>query len=343
MKRWKRIFAVMLVMCLFLQILPAAYAANIGGSCGKNLTWSFDAASGVLTISGSGEMADYKKTASGDYNGDGTVGGEIFDTDIPQTVSTAPWNKYSGSITAVVLPEGLTSVGDYAFYGCDKLTEVVLPAGVAALGQAAFGDCVALTDLTVQGNVTDAASDAFTGCDSLENVTIEAGVSTFDGDLLKGCSVQKLVVLDSRTELADFDSVSVDVIFGVGGSPAETTADQNGISFQLLTADANEIIRVEARADGAYSDTVPASGGFYARVELGKLEDSGNMLVAVATYGQGGKMLDLKLLKTEAANGLYVLETWVANTGNQVTKVKAFLLKDVKTMAPSAQAVEMTR
>jgi len=78
-----------------------AYTAPVvaSGTCGENLTWTLDE-TGLLTISGEGNMADYSSSAS------------------------VPWNDYRSSIKTVVMEEGVTSISDFAFSDCSSLTDV---------------------------------------------------------------------------------------------------------------------------------------------------------------------------------------------------------------------------
>ena len=70
------------------------------GACGDNLTWALDLASGVLTISGSGDMYDYTNS------------------------DAAPWYSNKDSIKTVVINEGVTSIGAFAFSSCDALVDI---------------------------------------------------------------------------------------------------------------------------------------------------------------------------------------------------------------------------
>ena len=89
----KRLLACLLTLVMLLALLPAtALAADptTSGSCGENLTWSFDSATGTLTISGTGAMADYTKA------------------------SDQPWYSYANAITAVTLENGVTAIGAHS-------------------------------------------------------------------------------------------------------------------------------------------------------------------------------------------------------------------------------------
>ena len=70
------------------------------GTCGENLTWTFNEATGTLTISGTGDMRNYKPTTA------------------------MPWAEYLSEITSVVIEEGITSIGDYAFYDCNYINKI---------------------------------------------------------------------------------------------------------------------------------------------------------------------------------------------------------------------------
>ena len=87
---------------------------NLSEAATGDVTWNFDAATGTLTIGGTGAMADYDQT-------------------------TAPWAFLSDKITRVVIGEGVTKVGNNAFQGCTALNDVfVKGAGTLTIGTAAF-------------------------------------------------------------------------------------------------------------------------------------------------------------------------------------------------------------
>ena len=111
------------------------------GECGKNgdnLTWVLTG-DGTLTISGSGDIADFSKEKESNDGTDHT---------------TAPWSRYWGEITAVVIESGVTEIGVSAFYGCIGLASVTIPDGVAVIDDSAFYDCLGLTSVTIPGSVT---------------------------------------------------------------------------------------------------------------------------------------------------------------------------------------------
>ena len=153
----KRIVATVLALCLVLGLVPGtAWAADVptSGTCGKNATWSLSG--GTLTISGSGPMDNY---ALDNYD------------------SLAPWDNQRKSITSVVIDNGITSIGDYAFRECDSLTSANIPDSVISIGFSAFTNCSNLTSITIPDSVSSIGNNSLTGRRRLTNITIAYSVT----------------------------------------------------------------------------------------------------------------------------------------------------------------------
>lgn len=132
------------------------------GTCGDDLTWTLKS-SGVLTISGTGDMANWAS-----------------ETDVP-------WHDYISVITSVVMDEGVTSIGDYAFSGITAPSSITIPEAVTTIGEAAFSGCTGLTSVTLPVNVTEVKDKAFEGCTGLQTIDClpvappKCGEDCFDG------------------------------------------------------------------------------------------------------------------------------------------------------------------
>ena len=127
------------------------------GSCGNNAAWALTGTENdlTLTISGSGNMTDFSE-------------------------SNIPWTSERAKITKVVVENGITSVGSYAFYSLSKLTDVSLPDSISYIGGHGFEKCTALKSVTIPDCVTTIGEGAFDGCDSLKSLTIPDSVTSID-------------------------------------------------------------------------------------------------------------------------------------------------------------------
>jgi hypothetical protein len=89
--------------------------------------------------------------------------------------------------TNVNLPNGITSIGDKAFYGKGSLTSVTIPNSVASIGQQAFENCKSLTSVTIGSGVTTIGSRAFFRCEKLASITIPNRVTRIEDNIFNVC------------------------------------------------------------------------------------------------------------------------------------------------------------
>ena len=153
------------------EITETGVTSGTTGDC----RWSLNGTE--LTISGNGKMANYS------YN------------------STLPWGK---SITKVTIAEGVTSIGDYAFYSCSSLTSVSIPDSVTSIGYDAFIWCIKLTSVTIPDSVTSIGDYAFYGCTGLTSVTIPDSVTSIGDFAFSDCSsLTSVNIGNSVTSISD--------------------------------------------------------------------------------------------------------------------------------------------
>ena len=111
---------------------------------------------------------------------------------------------YCTSLTSVTIGNGVTSVGDYAFSDCTSLTSVNIPDSVVSLGNSAFSGCTSLTSVTIGNSVTSIGSHVFSGCTSLTSVTIPDSVTSIGEDALYYCtSLTSVIIGNSVTSIGD--------------------------------------------------------------------------------------------------------------------------------------------
>ena len=151
-------------LTLLVMTLTATTAwADDSGSCGNNVTYKYSESTHTLTISGSGAMENY-----------GTP--------------TPPWYSYRNDIKAVVIDNGVTSIGHYAFQSCTNMTSVSIPNSVTSIGFYAFVSCSSLMSVSIPNSVTSINHNAFSYCSSLTSVSIPSSVTSINSCLFRQCS-----------------------------------------------------------------------------------------------------------------------------------------------------------
>ena len=147
-------------------------------SCGNDCTATLK--NEVLTISGTGKMKNY--TAS----------------------SNPPWTSNKKSIKSVVIENGITTIGNFAFYSCSYLGSVTIPNSVTTIGAGAFMVCSSMRSITIPDSVTAIGNNAFYWCASLTSVSIPNRVATIDEGAFSFCSDLKSVTIsNSATKIGE--------------------------------------------------------------------------------------------------------------------------------------------
>ena len=248
----KRLLSFVLAVLMIASLLPAtALAADIvdSGTCGaegdgSNLTWTLDS-EGLLTISGTGRMRDYK--------GNGNV----------------PWCDYSYNVKSVLILSGVTYIGDFAFSVLNHLMSVVISDSVASIGHQCFFSCDSLTGIwvnegniyysnsadgvlfnkdkttliqcpgafkayTIPDSVTSIGEDAFASCESLTSVIIPDSVTSIGRYAFDACdSLTSVMIPDSVTSIGKDAFSFCDSLTGIWVSEGNNdySSDASGVLF----------------------------------------------------------------------------------------------------------------
>lgn len=185
-KTMKKIFSVCLVVLMCITAAPLdgfvgldlgfstkASAINSTGSLGDNVTYSFDSATGVLTVSGIGDMHDFNWT-------------------------TAKFEDIKNDVKSIIISEGVTSIGEFAFAYCTSNVEnISIAKSVTKIGRAAFMSCQKLTSLVIPEGVTSIGTNAFRDCYNIESLTLYANLTSIADSAFGMDAAEELFKLES--------------------------------------------------------------------------------------------------------------------------------------------------
>ena len=188
----------------FVCSLPVSAVEN-SGTCGENMTWVFDEATGTLTITGQGEMdaGEYpvwqhlRNHTTNIVIGEGVTSisysafshfQNLISASLPSSLRTIESKAFAhcyklGNVTLT----NVTYIGKYAFLQCSSMTDVTIPAGVTQINYGTFSDCRGLKNVTFHNALTEIDSYAFSSCQSLTYLTIPDSVKTIGGNAFGFC------------------------------------------------------------------------------------------------------------------------------------------------------------
>lgn len=207
-RNMKKIMAGALSVCLFAtnapgvielgeatqlcEVVQAATGKTYSGTCGENAKWKYNTSTKTLTISGTGEMDDYTDP-------------EDEEAGVEEPAKWRPWGKYTGTkIEKVVIGDGITNIGSYAFFDNNKLTEVKIGKKVKEIGNYAFGYCYALKKLTLGDKIEKIEDGAFYRCSSLKEIDLSENVQSIGKYAFFECkALEKATLGDNLQEIGE--------------------------------------------------------------------------------------------------------------------------------------------
>ncbi len=208
----------------------------------EDFAWELDESTGTLTVSGHGNMPDYSYEAS-------------------------PWYQIRSQIKNVVIADGITSIGDSAFYGCSRLKTITIPNSVTSIGNYAFYECIRLrstmmtdtetiqdsvtisdsitkigewafyrclllTDITIRGNLTSIGDNAFSDCGNLTDITVLGCVTNIGNYVFYKCgSLTNITISDGLTSIGDGAFLYCSSLTGITMPDGTTRIGDNAFKY----------------------------------------------------------------------------------------------------------------
>ena len=121
-------------------------------------------------------------------------------------VSTDKYIKHENFIHCPAIPNSVTTIGDYAFYGCADLTSVTIPDSVTSIGFYAFSQCYSIASVTIPDGVTSIEAGAFSYCSNLTSVEIPNGVTNIRYGLFRDCRGLTSINIGSGVTRIEYDA-----------------------------------------------------------------------------------------------------------------------------------------
>ena len=198
------------IFALLCTVAQGAWA-DASESCGDGVTWSYVADTKILSIAktgdGTGAMANYN-------------------------INNQPWREFN--ITKVVIGEGVTSIGDDAFFVYPSLLSVEIPASVTSIGGSAFYKCTGLTSVSFAtgSQLASIGNYAFYNCTNLASITIPNGVTTISNNAFNSAGLTSIAIPASVTSIGSLafmgctslETITVDEKNAIYESPGDCNA-----------------------------------------------------------------------------------------------------------------------
>lgn len=204
MKKTVKLLLTLAAMALLGALLALSSFAEIyTGSCGENVTYELDTSTGVLEITGTGEMENYSSSSRAPWDSNRSqIKTAIISKGVTSIGNTAFY--YCSNLEYVTIENGVTSIGNDAFYFCSSITNIIIPDGVTSIGNTAFYYCYNLTSVTIPDSVNFIGSFAFNGCKLLTSIAIPSSMTTISSCAFAGSGITNMIIPNSVTSIGEW-------------------------------------------------------------------------------------------------------------------------------------------
>ncbi len=203
--------------------------------------YAFVGCSGLTSVTISNSVATIRHYAFADCSG--LTG--VYITDVAAWCAINFWSESANPlsqaknlyfnnqiITDLVIPDGITEIKKYAFYGCSGATSVTIPDGVTTIGNSAFYGCSGATSIAIPDNVTSIGERAFSNCSSVASITIPDGVTSIGNAVFSYCSkLTNVVISEGVTSIGWYAFSNCNELTSVSLPDGITSIGNNAFSW----------------------------------------------------------------------------------------------------------------
>ena len=210
----------------------------------SDIYYEFDASTGTLTVSGTGAIPDMKNTSTSqpwyNWRSDGSISRVVIGEGI---TAIGTYNFYSVKATGFTLPSTLRTIGRYSF-SSSSIRNAALPFGVTSIAANAFDTCTELASVTLPDSLKTIAGNAFKVCTSLEEIEIPYSVMSIGSYAFDRCTSLETLKFSAMTAsvslgtYAFYDCTSLTTV----AFPQNATLSKNAFGFGRSGADRKSVV-----------------------------------------------------------------------------------------------------
>lgn len=269
-----KIFALLCLTAVLLLSLVSCgsstpNASDANGTWGS-LTWSYKKDTKTLTIMGDGAMDDFESSDAVEWIAVRTSATNLVIEEGITSIGDYAF-YYMPALTTVHLPTTMTELGDFSFAFCSALETLTIPEGVATLGVGTFESCGALSSMYLPTSLETVGDSAFAFCYSLKSIMITAESATVGAQAFRNCRSLEQVTI--RSTISD-DKIAEDAFVGTemtleDVSRTDKLLGSSQITIHYVLDDEEVSLYEETFAYGVdYSIETPEREGYKADIEI---------------------------------------------------------------------------
>ena len=197
-KKFLLVFILIIMSIIAFGVVSVSAKTIASGPCGNNVTWTLND-EGTLTISGTGDMANFTSSKYVPWNSNiRNIKKVLIENNVTNIGSYAFYDAQN--LTSITIPDSVTNIGEFSFYSCNSLTSMQIPKSITSISDLTFAFCSNLEKVSIPDSVTNIGHGAFNGCSNLSDITLPNSVKSIGTDAFYNCSSLKSIIIPDNVD-----------------------------------------------------------------------------------------------------------------------------------------------